>query len=197
LVAGGDWGRGTLKTALAQRPTRLAPFAGQALAVLAALAAGALASSAVGAAFSLLVSALEAGAASPDAASFPAAAVVARGISVALLISVTYGALGLALGTLFRGAGLAIGVALLLAVVLQALLDTLALQVRGAFEAVNNALPGANVLTLTGTFGSVGGGPDTQVLLRTDPAIAAWVLVGYAIAFLALGAIVLLRRDVA
>ncbi len=78
LVTGGDWGRGTLKTALVQRPTRLATFAGQALAVFAALAASVLASFAVGAAFSLLVSALGTGAASPEVASFPAAAVVAK-----------------------------------------------------------------------------------------------------------------------
>ncbi len=77
-MAGGDWGRGTLKIALVQRPTRLATFAGQALAVFAALAASVLASFAVGAAFSLLVSALGTGAALPEAASFPAAAVVAK-----------------------------------------------------------------------------------------------------------------------
>jgi len=197
LVAGGDWGRGTVKTSLTQGPGRVPTFAGQALAVAAALALSVALTFAVAAACSLLVSAAAAGKASPADAAFPAAVVVARGVGVALLVVATYGAAGLALGTLFRGAGPAIGAALVWTVVVQYVLDTLALQVGGAFEAFNDALPNANALSLAGTFGSAGGGAGSQVLLRTDPAVAAWVLAGYTLAFVAAAAILVGRRDVA
>lgn len=191
LVAGGDHGRGTLKTSLTQRPGRLATYAGQALALGTVLATTVLAAFAVGAICSLLITAIE-GEVSP----WPAASMSAGGIGVLLLVSATYGSFGLALGILFRGAGLAIGAGLVLALVVQGFLDTLALQIGGALEAVNKALPAANTLTLTGLFGAPGGGPDTDVLLRTSPYVAPWVLAAYAVAFLALAAILLLRRDV-
>lgn len=192
LAAGGDHGRGTLKTSLTQRPGRLATYAGQALAIAAALATTVLAAFATGAAFSFLVATIE-GEASP----WPAASVVAKGIGAALLIAATYGSFGVALGVLLRGAGLAIGAGLVLTLVVEGFVDTLALQVGGALEAINNVLPGANVLTITGTFGAPGGGATTDVLLRTSPYVAPWVLAAYTAAFLALGGILLLRRDVA
>lgn len=42
-----------------------------------------------------------------------------------------------------------------------------------------------------------GGGATTDVLLRTSSYVAPWVLAAYTAAFLALGAILSLRRDVA
>lgn len=191
LVAGGDHGRGTLKTSLAQRPGRLATYAGQALALGAILAASALVAFSVGAVCSLLVAAIE-GETSP----WPAASVAVKAIGAALLISATYGSFGVALGVLFRSAGLAIGAGLVFALVLQGFVDTLALQLGGILETVNRALPAANVFTLTGLFGAPGGGLETDVLLRTNPAVAPWVLAAYVVAFLALGALLLLWRDI-
>ena len=170
---------------------------GEALAVTVVLAVSVTATFVVAATCSLLVYALEAGSASASDAALPTMIVVARGLGVGFLISATYVAAGLTLGTLFRSAGAAIAAALVWTVVVQALLDTLALQVGGALETANNALPNANALSLIDTFGAVGGGADTQVLIRVNPTIAVWVLVGYTVTFLALGVILLWRRDVA
>lgn len=196
LAAGGDWGRGTIKTSLTQGPGRLRTFFGQALAVGLALILSVALTFAVAGAASFLVLALEADAASPADAVPPAVEVVARGLGGALLISAVYGAAGLALGTLFRGAGAAIGAALVWTVVVQNLLDTLALQVRGVFETINDALPNANALSLIGVFGAIRNELYAQMPLRTDPTVATWVLVGYVLAFVALGAIFIRRRDV-
>jgi len=196
FVAGGDWGRGTINTSLSQGPSRLQTFAGQALAVAATLALGVAITFASTAAASVLVGLREAGVAPAPEAAFPPASVVLRGFGVALLISVAYGAAGLALGTLFRGTGAAVAAALVWTVVLQGLIDNLALQVGGVFYVVNNSLPNANAITLLDLFGSPGGGYDVPMYMRTNPGIAAWVLVGYTVAFLVLGAILIQRRNV-
>lgn len=196
LAAGGDWGRGTIKTSLSQGPGRLKTFFGQALAVGLALAASVALTFAVAAAASLFISVLEADAASPADAALPEAVMVLRGLAVALAVSWLYGAAGLALGTLLRGAGAAIAVALVWTVAVEGLLDTLALQAGGLLQTINDALPAASAVTLLDTFGSPGGGSDTAMYLRVDPTVATVVVAGYTSVFLVLGALVMWRRDV-
>ncbi len=196
VMSGGDWGRGTIKTALLQRSGRLPTFAGQVLALAVALAASVLLTFAVAGAASLAISWLEAGAGSPADAALPTAATLVKGLAVGLLVSLSYGAAGLALGTLFRSAGAAIAAALLWTVVAQAVLDNLALQVGGFLQTVNNALPNASAVSITSVFGAPGGGAEAATYYRVQPALSVWVLLGYTAAFLALAAVLLRRRDV-
>lgn len=183
LVAGGEYGRGTLKTALTQRPTRLETYGGQVLALLGVLAVSVLITLLVGASCSLIFSSV-----AGEAASWPTIVELALGIGAALLASTAWAAFGVALGILFRGAGLAIGAGLIW-ITFQGLVETVALQAGGALELVYKALPAANTIAVTGAF-SESSSPIA------DPTIAPWVLLGYAVAFLGLGALLLLRRDV-
>jgi ABC-2 type transport system permease protein len=64
-MAGGDWSRGTITTALLQRPGRAKTFAGQALALAIAVTASVLATFAVAAAASMVIGAAESSSANP------------------------------------------------------------------------------------------------------------------------------------
>jgi len=196
LLAGGDWGRGSIKTSLSQGPGRAQTLVGQTLAVGLALAASVVLAFAVAAACSLVLGLLEAGAAASEEAAFPPLATLTRGLGVALLISAVYGAAGLALGTLFRGAGAAIAAVLIWTLVLQSLLDTLALQLGGALRTINDALPNTNALSLVNLFGPLGEAADPPGYFRADPTTAACILAGYMLAFLAVTFALVWRRDV-
>jgi ABC-2 type transport system permease protein len=196
VLAGGDWGRGTIKTSLLQAPGRLRSFAGQALALALALAASVLLTFSVAAAASLLIARFEAAAVSPLDGALPAGSVLARGVAVGMLISLCYGAAGIALGTIFGNIGAAIAAALLWTVVGQAVLDNLALQAGGVLQTINDVLPNASAVSITSTFGAVGGGADASLYYRVAPALSVWVLLGYTAGFLVLAAVLLRRRDI-
>lgn len=195
LVAGGDWGRGTVKTALSQGPGRLATFVGQTAAVTVTLAVSAALNFAAAAACSALVSVRRHGTISPADSPWPPVSTLAAALGVAVLVCAVFGAAGLALGTVLRSAGAAIAVALVWTVAVQALLDNLALQIGGVLSTINNLTPGASAVSLTDSFGSVGGGADVETYLRVDPELAARILVGYLVVFLAAAA-GSARRDV-
>ena len=128
VMAGGDWGRGTIATALLQRPGRVRTFAGQALALTVAVTASVLASFAVAAAASLAVLAAESKSATPYTAAMPPALVIAESAGAALLVALTYAMLGLFLGTVCRSGAGAIAAGLLWTLIVENTLYTLALQ---------------------------------------------------------------------
>lgn len=183
LVAGGEHGRGTLKTSLTQRPGRLATYTGQMLALAVALVVIALGTLIVGAACAFAISLAEG-----EASSLPATAEIIEAIGRMLLVTVSWAAVGLALGVLFRGAGLAIGAGLVW-ITVQALMETVALQAGGILQIVYEALPAANTVAVTGVF-------NTSASPTADPLVAPWVLAAYALVSLAFGAFLVLRRDV-
>lgn len=131
MMAGGDWGRGTIKTALLQGPGRTRTFGGQGLAMVIACAVSVAATFAVAGTASIMIALLETGSMSPAAGPMPAVAVVARGLGVGLLISVTYGAAGIAMGTWFRSTSLSMAVGLLWTVIAEGILYDLGLRRRG------------------------------------------------------------------
>lgn len=195
LVAGGDWGRGTVKTALSQGPGRLATFTGQAGAVAVALAVSVVLNFATAAGCSALVaSRVPNPPVLPDGL-WPAAATVATGMGVALLICAVYGAAGLALGIGMRSSGAAIAVALVWTAAVQSLLDNLALKVGGLVSVINNLTPSASAVSLTDSFGALGGGADVEVYLRVDPTRAVEILSVYLLIFFVV-AYLCSRRDV-
>jgi ABC-type transport system involved in multi-copper enzyme maturation permease subunit len=195
LVAGNDWGRGTLQTALLQGPGRLRTAFGQALAVLVAIALSVLATLVLAGLASLVVALSHSGSLSPAESPWPAVSVLVRGLAGGLLLGITYGAAGLALGCLFRSAGAAIAAALLWSVILRSLLDNLAQQLPGSLRVLDHVLPDASTTTLTQLFGSVSsipGPPGVQVATAT----ACWLLAGYALLFLAIPAALTRWRDI-
>jgi hypothetical protein len=194
LVAGSDWGTGTITTALLQGPSRTRTVLGQSLAVLLALAATTLATFATCATASALVALTQTGSLSSSSSPFPSTATVAAELGSALLVAFTYGAAGLALGSLLRNAGAAIAVVLLWTVIVTPTLDMVGLQFNGALHALYRALPDPNALTLTHMFGTVA--LDNPVA-TVAPSAAVGVLILYTVAFLTLPALVVRRRNIA
>ncbi len=196
VMAGGDWERGTVGTALLAGPGRIRTGAGQALALALALAASVLATFVFSVAASVAIRAVEAKSVTPFAGAMPATWVIARGLGVGILVALAYGALGLALGTVCRSAAGAIAAALLWAVIIEPNLLELGQQAGGTLLKLADFLPGTSAETVTGLFGSPGGGASSQMYLPVRPAVAAWALAGYTVAFLGLFFVLLCRRDV-
>ena len=199
VMAGGDWGRGTIKSSLLAGPGRARTFAGQAAAILIACALSVLLSFAVAAAASVAIRAytgpLAPGAAGQDA--FPPGIVIAESVAAGLLIAVTYGALGIALGTLCRSAAGGVAAALLWYALVDSFLYDLSISAGGAFQHVYDAFPAASAVTLTSMFGSPGGGASSATYQPVRPLLATLILVGYTLVFLGLAFLWLRRRDVA
>ena len=197
VIAGGDWGRGTIKTSLLQGPSRARTFAGQTLAIMAACAISVVLSFALAALASFLIRWYVGRAAVGAAAAFPAAGVVGHTVAAGLLIGIAYGALGIALGTLCRSAAGGVAAALLWYALVDAFLYDLSISAGGAFQHVYNAFPAASVITLTSMFGSPGGGASSATYQPVRPLLATLILLGYTLVFLGLAFLRLRRRDVA
>jgi ABC-2 type transport system permease protein len=195
VLAGGDWGRGTITTSLLAAPGRIRAGAGQALALAVAVTASVAATFAVSAAASLVFRALEAKEVNPVDGAMPPAWVLLRAMG-ALLVALTYAALGWLLGTACRSAAGGIALALVWAVLIETYVSYFGIDYTGLLPKVSDFLPGTNAITVTGLFGDVGGGPTSQNYLPDRPGIAAWALVGWTAAFVALTLILLHRRDV-
>ena len=110
----GDWGRGTIKAALLAGPGRARTFAGQAAAILIACALSVVLSFVLAALASVAIRGYV-GPAAPGLTgngTFPAGSVMGEGVGAGLLIGMTYGALGIALGTACRSAAGGVAAAL-------------------------------------------------------------------------------------
>jgi len=191
MAAGSEYGWGTVKTSLTQRPGRLGVLSGKLLALGVLLLVFVVLGLAAGAASSLVVAQFE------DApVRWPPAEDFLRGTGVALLVFAVYGAIGFALATLFRGTALAIGLGLAWILVIETTISSLPFD-NDAYENFRRATLGENVLAVTNTLGSPF--PDEFGIpapLVEEPARAVLVLVAYAAVFLLLAAFSFLRRDV-
>jgi ABC-2 type transport system permease protein len=191
LVVGSEYGWGTLKTALTQRPGRLGVLLGKLLAFGAAILAFVLLGFATAALCGSTIALLE------DAAvEWPALGELARGLGAGALILAVWGMMGFALATLFRGTALAIGLGLAWVLAVESLLANLPIE-SDSFENVRKAMPGENSFSLARSFGSPlpeeFTGPFEPLV---DPEQAVWVLLAYAVGFILLSALLLRQRDV-
>ena len=162
LMAGGDWTRGTLRTTLLQDCGRTRAYLGQ----LAALSVAAIASTvltfAVAAGASLAVRALEPAAASSYTGAIPPTPAIAGALGAAVLIALAYAALGLALGTICRSAVVAMSLALVWTMIIDSTLYQLAITAGGPLRTISDLAPGPSAVTLSGLFGTPGGGATSQ-----------------------------------
>jgi ABC-2 type transport system permease protein len=198
VMAGGDWGRGTIKTALLAGPGRARTFAGQAAAILIACAVSVLLSFAVAAAVSVAIRAytgpLAPGANGSDA--FPPGIVIAESVGAGLLIAVTYGALGIALGTICRSAAGGVAAALAWYFVIDGELSDLSTDAGPVVQHIYNAFPEASVTTLYFMFGSSGGGASSATYQPVAHHAAVAIMLGYTAVFLGVALALVRRRDV-
>jgi ABC-2 type transport system permease protein len=203
LIAGTDWGRGTVRTALVQGPGRLQARIGQDLAVLTAAAVSVVLTFLLAAAASAVAAAGLAGSAPPQAGSFPVPAHLAGALAGALVLALACTAIGLALGTVLRSATKAAGAVLLWAVVIVPNLDNVGTQLHGVPLRLYEVLPDASMNAVVNLYNTtVTPVPGTQILppswdgAQVAPALAFAVLALYVLVFLAVPAVITARRSI-
>jgi ABC-2 type transport system permease protein len=195
LALGGEYGWGTLRTVLVQRPGRLQVFAAKLLALAVGLVPFVLAVFAFGTASSYAIAWSEG--VTPDS---PAALDVVGALAAGWLILAVWAAFGVALGLLSRGTALAIGVGILYALVIEGLISAFADQV-SLLEPLVELFLRANAYSLVeGLGGSATGAATDGPGAFSGPYVggtqALIVLVGYVVGFLLLSGFLLRRRDV-
>jgi ABC-2 type transport system permease protein len=195
LAFGSEYGWGTLKTLLTQRPGRLHVFGAKLLALAATLVGFVLAVYALGALAGLAI-ALREGA---DVA-WPSVSLLIRGLAAGWLILAVWAAFGVLLAVLARGTALAIGIGILYALVIEGLLSALASQV-GVLDNLVEFFVRANGYSLVVPLGvpsdEIGdAGPGSFSGPFVDGEQALLVLGVYGTVFLLLSAWLLRRRDV-
>jgi ABC-2 type transport system permease protein len=196
LSFGSEYGRGTLKTLLTQRPGRLRVFGAKLIALAIALVAFVLSVFAVGALAGYGI-ALREGA----EVAWPSTWLVIRGLAAGWLILAVWAAFGVLLAVLSRGTALAIGIGILYGLVIEGLLSALASQVSVLDRLVEFFLR-ANAYSLVTVLGvSADSVSDNGPGSFSGPFVEAWqallVLSVYAAVFLVLSGWLLRRRDVA
>jgi ABC-2 type transport system permease protein len=195
LALGSEYGWGTLRTVLVQRPGRLQVFAAKLLALAVGLVPFVLAVFAFGTASSYAIAWSEG--VTPGS---PAALDVVRALAAGWLILAVWAAFGVALGLLSRGTALAIGVGILYALVIEGLISAFADQV-SLLEPLVELFLRANAYSLVeGLGGSATGAATDGPGAFSGPYVggtqALIVLVGYVVGFLLLSGFLLRRRDV-
>jgi ABC-2 type transport system permease protein len=198
LIGGSDWGRGTIKTAVLQGPSRLRAFAGQALAVGLAVAASVALTFIAAAGASAIVALHQSGSPDPAGSPFPYFGHLAEALAAALVLGLAYAAVGLTLGIWLRSATAGVGAVLLLAVIVQPSLEYFAPQLHGAVLHLYEILPNA----ATNSVVNLDGNPDLALygsnfpIAQVAPALAFLTLGLYVVVFLALPALITRRRDI-
>jgi ABC-2 type transport system permease protein len=189
LAVGSEYDWDMHKVLFTQRAERLPVFAGKLLALGLVLGVFILVVFAGGIIASLCIAITE-----RAAVDWPSLGMWARGIGTIWLILSVWALFGVLLATLFRGVALALGLSLIYALVIEGLLAGILDQV-GRLRVLREALLSTNVNALTADFRAlpkVGGQPPALV----TPDRAALVLSCYALAFLLIAALLVLRRDV-
>lgn len=194
LATGSGYGWATWKTVFAQGPRRLTAFAGT-IAALAIIVTGlVLLTLTLDALASMAVQSAES-----QALVWPAFGSLAEGVGAALLIMLTFTLGGALLGVIARSPALSVGLGLVWALVVENLLRGVA-QLLGPLETITDVLPGTAAGSLAGALGATGpggaAGTGTPGVLTTLTGTSATgLLVVYAVAFLAVMAVAVQRRD--
>jgi ABC-type transport system involved in multi-copper enzyme maturation permease subunit len=189
VSVGSEYGWGTFKTMLIQRPRRLSIYTAELLAlavsvlaiVLSIFAFGALTSSATALSQS-------------ESIAWPSLAELARGVASGWLILMMWCLLGVMLAFVFRGMALPIGLGVVWILGVENLIVNVAAALLDFAKTLQKALPGVNAGSLVS---ALGGGSDTPgVNTVVDGTQATLVLAAYAIVFALIAGFALQRRDV-
>lgn len=192
LAIGSDYGWGTLKTLLTQRPGRMTIFGTKLLALAIALVPFVVSTFAIGAVASGYIAQQEG-----ESANWPSMIEITQGVLASWFILAVWTAFGVMLAVLSRGTSLAIGVGLLYAVAIEGLLSALVSQI-SLLESLVDLTIRANAYSLVQTFGGTtereGPGAFRGPFVSAEQSLI--VLSIYLIAFLGISAVALRRRDV-
>ncbi|WP_370615743.1 ABC transporter permease [Mumia sp. Pv 4-285] len=154
LVAGSQYGFGTLKTLLVQRPGRLTVAAGQTVALVLSVGIGVLVLFGVGAIASTAI-ALGAG----RTVAFPAPAHLLPGMAGGWLVLTMWATIGACLATVLRSVALPIGLGVVWVLGVENLVAAVASSVLTGMEPVRDLLPGASAGSLVAALGPEQVGP--------------------------------------
>jgi ABC-2 type transport system permease protein len=191
LVAGSDYGWGTMQTALTQRPTRLALYGGKLLALAAVALTVVLATFALNAVVASAIAAVES-----KPLDFPSAAALARGIGSGWLIIGMWSGFGALLGFAFRSVALPIGLGVVWVLGVENLISGVADSLLTALRPLRDLLPGVNAGSLVWSLGPGSGEAAPGVVDAVSGTRATVALAVYVAMFAAVGAYLLRRRDV-
>jgi ABC-2 type transport system permease protein len=193
LVAASEYGWGTLKTILTQRPRRLVVLGGKLLAIESTVLALVLAVFALNAVWSSVIAATEG-----RAADWPSLLELGRGIGAGWLILGMWSLLGALLGLLFRSTSLAVGLGLVWALAVENLLRGFA-GLLGFLDAFQQGLPGTNAGSLVASLGAPtldqpGGTPGVTDVVSGPQAVV--VLIAYVVGLAVIAGLAMQRQDV-
>src|SRR5215207_6443786 len=189
ISVGNEYGWGTLKTMLIQRPRRLSIYAAELLAlavavlviVLSIFALGALTSSAIALSQS-------------ESMAWPSLAELARGVASGWLMLMTWCLFGVMLAFVFRGMALPIGLGIVWILGVENLIVNVAAALLDFAETLQKALPGVNAGSLVSALGGRSDTPGVNTVV--DGTQAMLVLAAYALVFALIAGFVLQKRDV-
>ncbi|HZB97512.1 MAG TPA: ABC transporter permease subunit [Candidatus Sulfotelmatobacter sp.] len=189
VSVGSEYGWGTLKTMLIQRPRRPSVYAGQPLVLAVAVFAIVLCIFAFGALTSYAIAASHS-----EPVAWEGQATLTRGFASGWLILMMWCLLGAMLAFLFRGMALPIGLGVVWVLGVENLVVNVAARLLDFAETLQKGLPGVNAGSLVGALGGRSDAPGVNSLV--DGTQATLVLVAYAVVFVLIGAFALRRRDV-
>ena len=192
LVAGGEYGWGTLKTILTQGPGRFAVLGGQLAALATVLLGWVLVIAAACAASSAAIAIAE-----DRPLAWPSLAHLAGGLGAGWLVLLAWGLAGALLGTALRGVALPIGLGVVWVLAVESLIRGVAAGLLPGFQAVADVLPGVNAGSLIWAVTSYAAGDPAPGVDDTVSGTRALVTIGcYVLAFAVAAAGTLRRRDV-
>jgi ABC-2 type transport system permease protein len=190
LFAGSEYSWGTLKTLLTQRSGRLTTWIGRVVVFEVWMAIVTVVLFAAGAASSVVVALFQG-----HAIAWPALIDLGKGMATILLIFSVNGALGMALGTLFKNSAAALGVGLVYLLALQIIVVRFIDSVNnGAYKWIGDLFDGQNTNAVLHTFTSAAFGPSAPASIGPERAVT--VLFIYVAAFLVIAAGLFRQRDV-
>jgi ABC-2 type transport system permease protein len=196
FALGSEYGWDTLKTLFVQGPSRTSVFASKLAALGIVLVAFVLLPFAAGAIASVVIAQIEGA-----AIDWPSAWLLARAMGAGWLILAAWAALGVLLGVVTRGTSLAIGLGILYGLVAEGLLSAFADSV-SVLEPLTQVFLRANGYSIATALGAPAAGiADSGPGSFSGPFVgsvqALGVLGAFVLAFAALAAFLLHRRDVA
>ena len=183
LVLGSEYGWGTFKTIVTQRPGRLSVLAGQLLAVFTFLAGTVLVLFALSALTSTGIALAEGESATP-----PGFRHLAEGYAGGVLILSMWAGIGAALAVALRSVALPVGLGMVWALGIENLVSAMARSMLSALEPIRDVLPGVNAGSLVAalTPERIGSPPpgvaDTVSSTQALTTLGAYVLVAVVIA---------------
>ncbi len=189
ISIGSEYGWGTLKTVLTQRPRRLSVYAGQLLALAFAVFAIVLVIFAFGALTSSAISLSQS-----KAMEWPSLMDLAQGFASGWLILMTWCLLGAMLAFVFRGMALPIGLGVVWILGVENLIVNVAAALLDFADTLQKGLPGVNAGSLVSALGAGNSTPGVNSVV--DGTQATLVLIAYVIVFALIAGFALQRRDV-